>query len=107
LVALAHFIQLLEVECEYIYIYKFVSFKLLPLVGIRAVIWTDVFQVIVMFSGVILVITKGTIDVGGFNEVINISQKGGRLELFNFDFNPLVRQSFWSLFFGMTVYFSM
>lgn len=35
-----------------------------------------------MFSGVILVIAKGTIDVGGFNELISISEKGGRLNLF-------------------------
>ena len=75
--------------------------------GIRAVIWTDVFQVIVMFSALILVITKGTVDIGGFNALIEINRAGGRLELFNFDPNPFVRQTFWSLFFGMIVYFSM
>jgi SSS family transporter len=75
--------------------------------GIRAVIWTDVFQLIIMFSGLILIITKGVIDIGGFEELIEISSNGGRLNFFDFDPNPFLRQSFWSLFFGITVYFSM
>ena len=29
-----------------------------------------------------------------------INEQGGRLNLFNFDPNPLVRQSFWSLVIG-------
>lgn len=53
-----------------------------------------------MFSGVIAVITKGIIDVGGISNLFDINYFGGRLNFFNFDPNPLVRQSFWSLTIG-------
>ena len=75
--------------------------------GIRAVIYTDVFQLIIMFAGLALVITKGIIDAGGLSELLDINSAGGRLDFFDFDPNPLLRQSFWSLTIGMTVYFSM
>ena len=68
--------------------------------GIKAVIWTDAFQTLIMFSGVIAVIVKGTSDVGGFGNLVDINSEGGRLNFFNFDPNPFVRQSFWSLVIG-------
>jgi solute carrier family 5 (sodium-coupled monocarboxylate transporter), member 8/12 len=61
----------------------------------------------VMFSGLIIIIIKGTLDIGSFSEMLNINRIGGRLDLFNFDPNPFVRQSFWSLYFGITVYYLM
>ena len=48
----------------------------------------------------IAVIIKGIYDVNGFEEMWKINKQGGRLNLFNFDPNPLVRQSFWSLTIG-------
>ncbi|CAF0745577.1 unnamed protein product [Brachionus calyciflorus] len=71
--------------------------------GIKAVIWTDVFQTIIMFAGVIAVIIKGTYDVGGISNLWNINSKGGRLNFFVIDPNPLIRQSFWSLVLGSFV----
>ena len=53
-----------------------------------------------MFSGVIAVIVKGIYDVGGISNLFEICYEGGRLNFFNFDPNPLVRQSFWSLLIG-------
>jgi hypothetical protein len=53
-----------------------------------------------MFSGVIAVIVKGTIDAGGFSNLFEINHEGGRLNFFEFDPNPLIRQSFWSLVIG-------
>jgi SSS family transporter len=75
--------------------------------GIKAVIWTDVFQMIMMFTGLITVISKGVYDIGGFSELWKINSEGGRLNFFDFDPNPFIRQSFWPLFFGMIVHFSM
>ena len=72
--------------------------------GIRAVIWTDVFQIICMFSGLILISCKGIFDIG-IKELIQINSEGGRLNFFVFDSNPFIRQSFWSLSIGMFVYF--
>ena len=50
--------------------------------GIKAVIWTDVLQCILMFLGVAIVIVQGCIELGGFSEAIRITQEGGRLKLF-------------------------
>lgn len=53
-----------------------------------------------MFSGLIAVIIKGIIDVGGFDNLWQINTDGGRINFFNFDPNPMLRQSFWSLTIG-------
>lgn len=53
-----------------------------------------------MFFGIIAIIAKGIYDVGGISELWQISYDGGRLNFFDFNPNPLVRQSFWSLVFG-------
>jgi SSS family transporter len=73
--------------------------------GIRGIIWADVFQCVCMFSGLILIIFKGFYDVDSMSELIRINSEGGRLNFFVFDTNPFIRQSFWSLFIGMFVYF--
>ncbi|RNA00038.1 sodium-coupled monocarboxylate transporter 1-like [Brachionus plicatilis] len=71
--------------------------------GIKAVIWTDVFQTTIMFAGVIAVIVKGTVDVGGLSNLWEINSQGERLNFFVLDPNPLIRQSFWSLVIGSFV----
>ncbi|XP_046559482.1 sodium-coupled monocarboxylate transporter 1-like isoform X2 [Haliotis rubra] len=68
--------------------------------GLKAVIWTDVFQAVVMFAGMLAVIIKGTIDAGGIKAVWTTAAKGGRLNFFNFDFDPTVRHTFWGLLLG-------
>lgn len=50
--------------------------------GIKAVVWTDVFQTIVIFGALITVIVKGTIDVGGLSEVWLKAKESQRTELF-------------------------
>ena len=54
--------------------------------GLRAVIWTDLFQALVMFVSLFFIIIKGVVDVGGFGNVWEINSNGGRLNFF--DFNP-------------------
>ena len=51
--------------------------------GIRAVIWTDVFQSVVMLAGVMAVLIKGTVETGGSGKVLELGKS--RLD---FDFNP-------------------
>ncbi|XP_046559505.1 uncharacterized protein LOC124268556 [Haliotis rubra] len=68
--------------------------------GLKAVIWTDVFQCIIMFSGMFAVLIKGTIDVGGVRKVWTTAYEGGRLNILNFDPNPTVRHTFWGLYIG-------
>jgi len=46
------------------------------------VIWTDTFQVVMMFAGMVAVVAKGTIDAGGFAEIWQKSEESGRIEFF-------------------------
>lgn len=46
----------------------------------KAVVWTDVVQTIIMFGAMVLIIVKGTIDVGGFGEVYRKAKESGRIE---------------------------
>ncbi|RUS90993.1 hypothetical protein EGW08_001210 [Elysia chlorotica] len=71
--------------------------------GLKAVIWTDVFQALVMFSGIFSILIKGTIDVGGPKKVWDIASAGGRMNFFNFDPDPSVRHTFWNLFLGSVI----
>ncbi|XP_067668239.1 uncharacterized protein [Haliotis asinina] len=68
--------------------------------GLKAVIWTDVFQAAVMFAGMMAVIIKGTLDAGGVTSVWTSAARGGRLNFFNFDPDPTIRHTFWGLFLG-------
>ena len=75
--------------------------------GIKGVIWTDVFQTLIMFVGLVAVIGKGVYDVDGLANMWRINERGGRLNFFVFDLNPFIRQSNWSNFFGPLVFFSI
>jgi solute carrier family 5 (sodium-coupled monocarboxylate transporter), member 8/12 len=46
------------------------------------VIWTDTFQVIVMFIAMLAVVLRGNFEVGGFARVWNVTQQSGREEFF-------------------------
>uniref|UniRef100_T1IVP0 Sodium-dependent multivitamin transporter n=1 Tax=Strigamia maritima TaxID=126957 RepID=T1IVP0_STRMM len=68
--------------------------------GMKAVMWTDVVQIMVMFAAMLAVIIQGLLLLGGFRNVLDIAGRGGRLDTFNFDTNPLVRSTFWNLILG-------
>ncbi|XP_069556043.1 sodium-coupled monocarboxylate transporter 1-like [Brachyistius frenatus] len=71
--------------------------------GLKAVVWTDVFQIGVMLAGYLSVIIKTVILQGGVSTILADSQEGGRLNLWDFDINPLRRHTFWTLVIGGTV----
>ncbi|XP_035227704.1 sodium-coupled monocarboxylate transporter 2-like [Stegodyphus dumicola] len=68
--------------------------------GMKAVVWTDLFQSLVMYASVIVIVVKGAMDLGGFSAVWEKSVEGGRIEFFRFDLDPTVRHTFWSLVVG-------
>ncbi|XP_077864273.1 sodium-dependent multivitamin transporter-like [Saccoglossus kowalevskii] len=68
--------------------------------GMKAVIWADVFQCIIMTSSVLAVLVIGTIKAGGMAEVMAYNNEHGRLDLFEWDPDPTLRYSFWSLMIG-------
>ncbi|XP_016299666.1 sodium-coupled monocarboxylate transporter 1-like [Sinocyclocheilus anshuiensis] len=70
--------------------------------GLKAVVWTDVFQVGIMLAGLLAVIVQSVLLQGGISTIISDSTQGGRLNLWDFDPNPLRRHTFWSITVGGT-----
>ncbi|KAB0398876.1 hypothetical protein E2I00_007743 [Balaenoptera physalus] len=70
--------------------------------GLKAVIWTDVFQVGIMVAGFASVIIQASLTQGGINTILNDAYNGGRLNFWNFDPNPLQRHTFWTIVIGGT-----
>uniref|UniRef100_A0A8D3DCC4 Sodium/iodide cotransporter n=1 Tax=Scophthalmus maximus TaxID=52904 RepID=A0A8D3DCC4_SCOMX len=68
--------------------------------GMKAVIWTDVFQIIVMFSGFVAIFIHGTVVAGGPAAVLEIARNGSRINFDDFDVDPRRRYTFWSLSVG-------
>ncbi|XP_012252781.2 sodium-coupled monocarboxylate transporter 1-like [Athalia rosae] len=68
--------------------------------GLKAVVWTDTIQTIVMFGGVIVVMVLGTLRVGGVQEVWRRSQVTDRIEFFNMNPDPTIRHTFWTVVVG-------
>lgn len=68
--------------------------------GIKAVVWTDVFQIFLMFSSMLLVAFKGAYSIGGFGYVFDLASKNQRVEFFNFNPDPTDRHTVWGLIIG-------
>ncbi len=77
--------------------------------GIKAVIWTNVFQALCMLTSCLVVVILGEKEVGGSAKVFKMAFESGRIELFNMEPSILVRHTFWSQVVGgyftwMTIY---
>ncbi|XP_070591072.1 sodium-dependent multivitamin transporter [Erythrolamprus reginae] len=68
--------------------------------GLKAVIWTDVFQTFVMFAGQVAVIVMGTIKVGGIGRVWKLAEEKGKISGIDLNPDPFERHTFWTLAFG-------
>ncbi|KAM3602507.1 uncharacterized protein V6R79_005389 [Siganus canaliculatus] len=68
--------------------------------GLKAVIWTDVFQTVVMFAGQLAVIVVGAGQAGGMAEVWKKAQNGSRIAGLDLNPDPLERHTFWTLAVG-------
>uniref|UniRef100_A0A8C6KRQ5 Solute carrier family 5 member 8 n=2 Tax=Nothobranchius furzeri TaxID=105023 RepID=A0A8C6KRQ5_NOTFU len=60
----------------------------------------------IMLSGYFAVITKSVMVQGGISIIVSDSQQGGRLNFWDFDINPLRRNTFWTLVVGGTFVWS-
>ncbi|KAF3856643.1 hypothetical protein F7725_017366 [Dissostichus mawsoni] len=65
--------------------------------GLKAVIWTDVMQMVIMLAGFVAVIARGAVLQGGLTNIWEDAGKGGRLDAFDFDPDPLKRHTFWTI----------
>ncbi|NXC67030.1 SC5A8 protein, partial [Anhinga anhinga] len=70
--------------------------------GLKAVVWTDVFQVGIMVAGFSSVIIRAVVVQGGIERIVNDSYYGGRLNFWDFNPNPLQRHTFWTIVIGGT-----
>ncbi|XP_055608321.1 sodium-coupled monocarboxylate transporter 2-like [Uranotaenia lowii] len=68
--------------------------------GIKAVVWTDVIQTLVMVGALVLMVVKGTSDIGGLGVLIERNSASGRIEKPNFSLDPTERITIWSVIFG-------
>ncbi|GBN09693.1 Sodium-coupled monocarboxylate transporter 2 [Araneus ventricosus] len=76
--------------------------------GLKAVLWTDVFQISLMFVTLLMLFAAGIEDAGGLANVIDRAKDGGRLNLFNFQVDFVTRYTFWNgLFQGLLCGVSM
>lgn len=48
--------------------------------GLRAVVWADFIQALVMFGSMLLIAIKGTLDIGGLSVVLRRNRDSDRLE---------------------------
>uniref|UniRef100_H0X6K4 Solute carrier family 5 member 5 n=1 Tax=Otolemur garnettii TaxID=30611 RepID=H0X6K4_OTOGA len=71
--------------------------------GMKAVVWTDVFQVIVMLSGFWVILGRGATLVGGPQHVLQFAQNHSRINLMDFDPDPRRRYTFWTFVVGGTL----
>ncbi|NP_001167196.1 sodium-coupled monocarboxylate transporter 2 isoform X2 [Salmo salar] len=70
--------------------------------GLKAVVWTDAFQMVVMVVGFMTVLVQGTRKTGGAASVWEVAKNGNRLDIFDFDPDPLRRHTFWTISIGGT-----
>ncbi|KAM3919273.1 sodium-coupled monocarboxylate transporter 2 [Leptodactylus fuscus] len=70
--------------------------------GLKAVVWTDAFQMVVMVVGFLSVLIEGTIQNGGPSKVWETAINGSRLDIADFDVDPLRRHTFWTIAVGGT-----
>ncbi|XP_033018552.1 sodium-coupled monocarboxylate transporter 1-like [Lacerta agilis] len=70
--------------------------------GLKAVVWTDVFQVGIMVAGFTSVIIRAVVVQKGIEPILNDSYHGGRLNFWDFNPDPLQRHTFWTIIVGGT-----
>ncbi|XP_039270914.2 sodium-coupled monocarboxylate transporter 1-like isoform X1 [Styela clava] len=71
--------------------------------GLKAVIWTDVFQGTIMCAGFLAVIIRGSIIEGGFDVIWEKCYNAGRVDFIQFEGDYRIRHTFWSIFCGGTI----
>ncbi|KAL4663435.1 hypothetical protein H8957_013928 [Semnopithecus entellus] len=71
--------------------------------GMKAVVWTDVFQVVVMLSGFWVVLARGVMLVGGTRQVLTLAQNHSRINMMDFNPDPRSRYTFWTFIVGGTL----
>ncbi|KAI9564252.1 hypothetical protein GHT06_007990 [Daphnia sinensis] len=72
--------------------------------GIKAVVWTDTIQIVLIFGSIIILIIKGVTDVGGLGIVWERNYNSSRIDIFNTDTDPTTPHTVWSFSIGGVIY---
>ncbi|XP_077999196.1 sodium-coupled monocarboxylate transporter 1-like, partial [Glandiceps talaboti] len=72
--------------------------------GMKAVLWTDAFQLLIMVTGFLALLIQASINHGGWGNIMDICKAGGRIEFDSISLDPTVRHTVWSL--GVGGFFS-
>ncbi|XP_071115367.1 sodium-coupled monocarboxylate transporter 2-like [Haliotis cracherodii] len=68
--------------------------------GMKAVLWTDSFQAVIILVGLLSVVIQGSIVIGGFGRAWEIASEHSRINFQEFSVDPRTRLSFWSVVVG-------
>ncbi|KAK4876630.1 hypothetical protein RN001_009136 [Aquatica leii] len=71
--------------------------------GLKAVVWTDTVQFLIMITTFLIILFLGVSKIGGFKFMWSKSVEGGRLDIIDFSFDPTLRDSFGALIIGGTI----
>ncbi|XP_064489130.1 sodium-coupled monocarboxylate transporter 2-like [Ornithodoros turicata] len=71
--------------------------------GIKAVVWTDVVQMVLIYVGYVMVISAGIQHVGGLSNMWKIAGEGGRLVSINLSSSPYETYTAWNVIGSWTV----
>uniref|UniRef100_T1IR62 Sodium-dependent multivitamin transporter n=1 Tax=Strigamia maritima TaxID=126957 RepID=T1IR62_STRMM len=71
--------------------------------GIKAVVWTDVLQLIIFAAAIIAILIKSCTDIGGISYVIQKNVEGKRLKSLSFSTDPTERFTAWGLIISSTI----
>lgn len=70
--------------------------------GMKAVVWCDVMQFVVLCGGQLVILAVALSDIpGGMSGVLDIARQAGRLDL-SFSLDPTIRITVWSILIGGT-----
>ena len=68
--------------------------------GMKAVVWADTLQFVIIIAGMICMLVEGSKAVGGFGKAWEIANEHKRVQFFNYSFDPRTRHSIWALVIG-------
>ncbi|XP_077488476.1 sodium-coupled monocarboxylate transporter 1-like [Amblyomma americanum] len=71
--------------------------------GIKAVVWTDVVQMVLIYVGYAMVIACGLHHMGGFANMWRAADDGGRVIITNFSVSPHETYTTWTMLVAWTV----
>uniref|UniRef100_H2YWR7 Sodium-coupled monocarboxylate transporter 1 n=1 Tax=Ciona savignyi TaxID=51511 RepID=H2YWR7_CIOSA len=72
--------------------------------GLKGVIWTDALQASIMLVGFVAILIQGSLKLGGFANIWKLCEQGSRIEFGQFDLDPRIRHSVWSLTAGGSIF---